>query len=381
MKIDALKINMDVQKKEKILTEIEDVLESNINWTNLKNVQLSETIFSKYLSAPYSVAVSTCSVGIEMVLSALHLQGAELYLPVLTAPATIMSCLNITDKIILVDCKQSDLSMSATDLKNKIRSYHKTENKAAIILVHIGGAIAQDTLEILEIANSNHFQLIEDCAHAHGAQLCGKAAGMFGVAGIYSFFLTKSITAGEGGMVITKSKELANDLKIYRNYGKDQNGDIICKGSSWRMNEFTAVVLKNQIEYYYEHGKQKRDEIAQKYNNYIKNEVFSIYQTAENSEQGYYKYILIAQQKFSYLKFKAYMENHDVSLPAQVVAKLVINEPYLKDCKAILNRNDSFENANELMRRHLCLPIYEDLNNDEIQYIIDLINRYEDETE
>lgn len=377
MNIKTLKISMNSEKEYKILRDMSYVLNSEISWTNSKFVGEVEQMICKNLGFNFAVAVSTCSSGIEMTLAALELNNSLIFVPSLTPSPTIISCLNLTNQIVLVDCKSNDLSMSAEDLESKIKKYYKNNKKGAIILVHIGGAIAQDTLQIVNIAKKYNLELLEDCAHAHGATLNGKPAGSFGIAGIYSFFLTKTVTSGEGGMIVTNNRELENKLKIFRNYGKNQQGDIVEKGSSWRMNEFTAVVLKHQLDYYFETGYKLRNSIAEFYNSNINNPKFHIYGIANDSTQGYYKYILIVKdENFNFDLFRNYMEKNGIILPAKVTSKLPIYEPFIKKCNCIFNLSDEFINSENLMANHICLPIYEDLKDSELDYIVQLINNY-----
>ena len=81
--------------------------------------------------------------------------------------------------------------------------------------------------------------MIEDCAHAHGASFKGKSAGSFGIAGVYSFYATKTIPLGEGGMLVSNDKDLMNFAIQWRNYGKP---DYKVSGSNGRMNEISAAV-------------------------------------------------------------------------------------------------------------------------------------------
>src|SRR5207245_5774021 len=115
-----------------------------------------------------------------------------------------------------VDCNRDDLCMSFEDFERKVER-HKPK---AAFLVHIGGHIAFDAERIADLCRSEGIVLIEDCAHAHGAEWNGRRAGTFGDAGVWSFAPTKTISTGEGGMLVSKHAEASDFARARRNYGK-----------------------------------------------------------------------------------------------------------------------------------------------------------------
>jgi len=376
MKINALEIPISNKEKRFINDGLERILSSGVKWTNSDTVKALETTFAQKTGSEYAIAVSTGSVAIESVLIAKGLDNAIIFAPVLTAPPTVLSCLNMKSNIVLVDADANDFGMDPADLEQKIKRHRKCGEKAVIIYVHIGGFISENIKRIKAIADKHDVVLIEDCAHAHGARLDNVHAGNFGIAGIFSFFLTKTITSGEGGIVIAKDKELADKLSMIRNYGKDKGGLHVVKGSSWRLNEFSALVLLSQIRNC-ETKYARRQEIAVTYN-----EAFAchdLFQPIVNLNSGYYKYILRVRENvgFDYQNFKSYMQQHSIQLPAKVYDSLINEEPYLKSCTdQIINLDSSFEQAGFLKSHHVCLPMHLGLSNDDVKYVIETIMKY-----
>ena len=115
-----------------------------------------------------------------------------------------------------VDCNRDDLCMSFEDLERKVRE-HKPR---AVFLVHIGGHLAFQSDQIAELCRSEGIILLEDCAHSHGAEWNGRRAGSWGDAGIWSFAPTKTISTGEGGMLVSRNPEVIEFARAFRNYGK-----------------------------------------------------------------------------------------------------------------------------------------------------------------
>lgn len=369
MKINALEINLEVDEKEEILTSFREVLDSKIEWTNASKVfELEKQICQSY-GCKHAVMLSSGSTAIQAALIALGITSQDIvYCPVLTAPPTIISVLEVGAKVVYVDCLD-DFGMDPVDLEQKIKCYG---TNGAIIPVHVGGIISTEIEKIVEIGNNYFMPVIEDCAHAHGSTLKGKVAGNFGTIGTFSFFLTKTLTAGEGGLVITNNSEIDSKLRKIRNYGKNEIGLHEYRGSSWRMNEFTAVVVLNQIVHQDAIIKEKRN-IAKQYDRIFEQyDYFKVMNCL--SASGFYKYILPLntgiRKKMSVKEIENILKKeYDISLPARVYERLCNEEPYLFNHENILNTHDTFLNAEQIKHSHLCLPIYRGLNREKIQYI------------
>ena len=125
--------------------------------------------------------------------------------------------------------------MSFEDFERKAEQ-HKPR---AAILVHVGGHLAFDSEQIAAYCRDNGIFLLEDCAHAHGADWDGGPPGSFGDAGVYSLYATKTVSSGEGGVLVSGNEDLIEYARKFRNYGKfDHQVD----GLNFRMNEFTAAL-------------------------------------------------------------------------------------------------------------------------------------------
>ena len=126
-------------------------------------------------------------------------RGETVLCPSNTFMATPLAAISAGANVEFVDCNRDDLCMSFEDLERKVRE-HKPR---AVFLVHIGGHLAFESDQIAELCRSEGIVLLEDCAHAHGAEWNGRRAGSWGDAGIWSFAPTKTISTGEGGMLVS----------------------------------------------------------------------------------------------------------------------------------------------------------------------------------
>jgi perosamine synthetase len=168
-------------------------------------------------------------------------RGETVLCPSNTFMATPLAAVHAGATVEFVDCNREDLCMSFEDFERKVAQYRP---KAAI-LVHIGGHLAFDSDRIAELCRSEGIFLIEDCAHAHGASWNGRRPGTWGDAGVYSFYATKTVSTGEGGMLVTTDDGLAEFARAFRNYGKPEHR---VDGLNFRMSEFTAAIGLVQTE-------------------------------------------------------------------------------------------------------------------------------------
>ena len=158
-----------------------------------------------------------------------------------TFMATPLAAIGAGAEVEFVDCRRDDLCMSFEDFERKAERHRPR----AAILVHIGGHIAFDSERIAAYCRDHGIFLLEDCAHAHGADWDGARPGGFGDAGVYSLYATKTVSTGEGGVLVSGNEELIEFAAKFRNYGKFEHE---VDGLNFRMSEFTAALALVQAE-------------------------------------------------------------------------------------------------------------------------------------
>ena len=167
--------------------------------------------------------------------------GETVLCPSNTFQATPLAAMKAGARVEWVDCNRDDLCMSFEDFERKARRHRPR----AALLVHIGGHLAFETEAIARFCRDEGIFLIEDCAHAHGAAWHGRRPGTFGDAGVFSLYATKTISTGEGGVLVSGDDDLVAFARAFRNYGKP---DLRALGLNFRMSEFTAALGLVQIE-------------------------------------------------------------------------------------------------------------------------------------
>jgi perosamine synthetase len=314
-------IGFDERDRPRLHELIDEVLDSN-RWTEAAMTERFEAAWETWNELP-AVAFSSWAGG---ALAALHfagVRGRTVLCPSNTFMATPLAALNAGADVQFVDCNREDLCMSLADFEAKAQQHQPR----AAFLVHIGGHIAFESEGIARYCAENGIFLIEDCAHAHGASWNGRRPGSYGDAGVYSLYATKTISTGEGGVLVSRHPELLDFARSFRNYGKP---DYEVAGLNFRMSEFTAALGLLQVE--------RMPEIVAFKNEVARAELDPRYPSRltlpEGMVSGLYKYIV-----FDWLERST---------------GRVYDEP----CHRIMGHHVDLPNCDWVARNHSCVPLY-----------------------
>ena len=200
--------------------EIDDVVDSlEKGWlgTGPKVAQFEKN-FSIYKNVPYAVALNSCTAGLHLCCVALNLiPGDEVITTAMTFCATVNAIIHSGATPVIVDIDPNTWNIDPVEIEKKITSKTK-----AIIPVHFAGR-ACEMDSIVAIAKKYNLHIIEDCAHAIETEYKGKKAGTFGDFGVFSFYATKNISTGEGGMVIGSNEEMISHIKRLALHGMSKD--------------------------------------------------------------------------------------------------------------------------------------------------------------
>jgi len=269
------------------------------------------------------VAFASWTGGALAALEFAGVAGNTVLCPSNTFMATPLAIQAAGGRVAFVDCNREDLCMSFTDFEAKVARHRPR----AAILVHIGGHVAFDVEAIAELCHAEGIFLIEDCAHAHGASWNGRRPGAWGDAGVWSFYATKTISTGEGGMLVSRHAELLEHARAFRNYGKP---DYAVRGLNFRMSEFAAALGMVQTE--------RLDEIVAWKNatarKYLDPQHLSRLRLPDGMTSGLYKYIVFA--------------------PIERSTGKVYDAP----CHRIMGHHDDLPATDWVAENHWCVPLY-----------------------
>ena len=220
------------------------VLESGKWWFG-DRVRQFESEFAAFQGSRYAVTCTNGTTAIEMGLKALGvLPGNEVIVPPYSFVATASAVVTVGAIPVFADIRPDTLCLDPAEVARKI-----TPRTRAIIPVHVAGYIA-DMEGINALARARDLRVLEDAAHAWGSQWQGRGAGVLGECGTFSFQVSKNITAGEGGILVTDDEELADLCRSYTHCGRRKGAawyDHDYLGSNLRLTEFQAAVLLAQL--------------------------------------------------------------------------------------------------------------------------------------
>jgi len=246
-------------------------------WLTMGEItQQFEAAFAQYLGSQYAFAVSSGTAALHMALRALNIgEGDEVICPALTFVATSNAILYTGATPVFADITSlDDFNISCVDIYRKI-----TPKTKAIIVVHYGGYPC-DMDKIMQIAKEYNLYVVEDAAHAPGAEYKGKKCGTIGNVGCFSFFSNKNMVTGEGGMLTTNSGEIAEKEKLLRSHGMTSltldrhkghasSYDVVDLGYNYRIDEVRSAVGLIQLKKLAKNNR-KREFIADKYRERLK---------------------------------------------------------------------------------------------------------------
>lgn len=353
--------NLDDELKPEIMQKFESIYESG--WfIHGKEVNEFEKNFAKYIGCKYCIGVGNGLDAIKLALLALGIgEGDEVIVPSNTFIATVLAISQVGATPILVDPDIDTYNISYMNIKKYISNKTK-----AIIVVHLYGQSA-DMDEIMEIVKDNNLFLIEDCAQAHGAIYKEKKVGSFGDISCFSFYPGKNLGAlGDGGAVVTNNKKYDFLVRTLANYGSDKKYHHIYKGFNSRLDELQAGFLNVKLTHIDEMIND-RCRIAHKYLNGIKNK--KILLPITKSDRNHVWHIFAIRTK-TRDEFQEYLKNNGIDTLVHYPISIAKQEAYLND------KLNDLEGAYRISLEELSLPLYYGMSNEEIEYVIDVINRY-----
>lgn len=227
-------VAFDARDEDELMARWRGVLRSQ-RWSHGDEIAELEPLWSATTALP-AVAFDNWAGAAAGVLDYVGVAGQTVLCPSNTFLATPRSALKAAAEVVFYDCNREDLCGS---YESFVAKAEEARPKAAFVM-HIGGHIAFDVARIADYCRAHDIALIEDCAHAAGADWNGRKAGSWGLAGIYSLYATKTISTGEGGIAVSGDDALIAHLRSNRDYGRGSRYRI--QGMNHRLDEFRAAL-------------------------------------------------------------------------------------------------------------------------------------------
>lgn len=363
MKINFNELKRGYEKyKEEYNKAFINVLESG--WYILgENVEKFETNFSQFIGSKYCVGVNSGLDALILAVRVLNIgYGDEVIVPANTYIATV---LGITENRAIPVFVEPDeyYNLDADKIEEKI-----TDKTKAIMVVHLYGQAA-NMEKIQDIATKYNLYLLEDCAQSHGAKFEGRTTGTFGDIGCFSFYPTKNLGAfGDGGAIVTDDEEIANKIRMLRNYGSKKKYYNEIKGVNSRLDEVQAALLNVKLSHYDELITE-REKIAQKYLKEIKNPKIILPKIREGAEHVWHLFVVQTDNRE---KFQNYLIENGVGTQIHYPIPPHLSGAY----KYLGYKKGDFPITEKQADSVLSLPIYDGMTNEEAEYVIKVINDY-----
>ena len=370
------------------LKYIKEVLESGWLTTSSKAARF-EKLFAGFVGAKYSCAVNSCTSALHLAVEAIGIKsGDKVLVPSLTFTSTAEVLRYMGADPVFIDVEYGTALISPSILRDALNAYSGVK---ALILVHYGGQAplmtSSDGGGIIDICRENKINIIEDAAHAFPTKFGNRYIGSFGDITCFSFYANKTITTGEGGMLVTDDENIYNRARRMRLHGIDRDiwerftnnkssweYDVVAPGFKYNIPDINAAVGLAQLEkaFYFREQRQRCAEF------YLK-ELINIpfldlpvtMGSLENHSWHLFPIIIRPEAPVSRNEFIKIMANEGIG--TSVHYKPLHRMSYYKETYNLIP--EKFPNTERIWSGTVSLPIYPSLTNDELEYVCRTISK------
>ena len=354
---------MHDELRTEIFNKFEEVY--NREWFVLgEEVNKFEKEFAKYCGVKYCVACANGLEALYLILKGYDIgEGDEVIIPSDTYIATALAASYVGAKPVMVEPILDTYNIDPKLIEEKI-----TDKTKAIMVVHLYGQTA-DMDPINEIAKKYNLKVIEDSAQGHGALYKGKKTGALGDASGFSFYPSKNLGAlGDAGAITTNDEVLAKKVKILANYGSDYRYHNIYKGTNSRLDEIQAGFLRIKLNDL-DKWNLNRKKIAEKYMDGIKNQKITKPYVASYADSIWHLFVIRTENRD---EFEKYLNDNGVGTTIHYPVPMHLQEAY----KDLNIKQGELPIAEKIANEVISIPMYYGMKEEEIQYVIDVINKW-----
>ena len=326
-----------------------------------------EQAFAAYCGSSYAVAFPSCTSSMEAALIALGVgPGDEVLVPVETFIATGMVVSLVGARPIFTEISEQTFAMDVDDAWSRV-----TERTRGAIFVHFAGFISPDLPEFVKRMQESGRFVIEDAAHAPGAELNGKRAGTFGDAGCFSFYPTKVMTTGEGGMLVTDRKDIANVARSLQNRGRDMDNrdeSYILPGRNNRFTEIAAAMGLSQLRCLPGFLAQRRRVAAIYDELLLESEMFLPLLANGGSSPSYWRYVVTPTIKIDRTHLRDRLAEDQIMIDWAYDPPLHLQPVYRR---TLGTKPGMLTRSEDILSRHICLPIHAQMRDCDPEFVVD----------
>jgi len=346
-----------------ILNSVQEILRSGRLILGRYTHEFEES-FRHYVGTEHAVAVNSCTSALQISLRFFGAREREVIMPVNNFPGVVTAAISEGVRPILADMDTESFCMDVDDAIKRV-----TTRTAGMIVVHIAGLVCPEIDRLRTFCKDKGLFLIEDASHAHGADIDGRKTGSLADAACFSFYPTKIITTGTGGMITTSEPELADYARSVRHHGQGSDRSLFARsGNDWCLGEIQAVLGLQQLRRLDENVAH-RNAIVRRYAKGLEGEDWlTIPEYPDNFRHAYYKFPVLLHESLDTRRFREILgrdfrvENGTIYDPPCHL------QPVFSD---LLDLHEGhFPNAEAGLARQLCPPIHSTLAFDEVDRAI-----------
>jgi len=353
------------EEQEWLAAELREILNGQLAMG--PRVAKFEQEFAAYCGQPYGIAFPSCTSAMEAALFALGVgPGDEILVPVETFIATGMVTSLVGARPVFTEIAADTFSMDFEDAWARV-----TERTRGAIVVHFGGFISPGLPAFIERMHESGRFVIEDAAHAPGAELNRNRAGRFGDVGCFSFYPTKIMTTGEGGMAVTAREDIARTIRSLQHRGRnmdERDEQYVLPGRNNRFTEIAAAMGLSQLRSLPEFLSRRRGVAAVYDELLLRSELFIPLLAEGESRPSYWRYVVLPTMALDRVALREKLAGDKISIDwaydpplhlQPVFRSLLGNQP------GMLPRSES------LLARHICLPVHAQMRDEDAAYVVE----------
>jgi len=322
-----------------------------------RHVSEFEEAFAPYCGARYCISVGNGTDALYITLRALGIGPGDEVITVANSFIATSEAITMTGaKIAFVDCDPQTYNINVEQVSRAL-----TPRTKAIVPVHLYGQPA-DMPSLKDLANRHGLFIVEDAAQAHGAEINGQRVGTFGHAGCFSFYPGKNLGAyGDGGAIVTNREELATKCRMISNHGRVRKYDHDFEGVNSRLDALQAAILNVKLKHL-ERWTEKRRAVARTYKDLLEATSIRMPVEAKGMRHVYHLFVVrVANREIVMTKLKKSGIETGIHYPIAL--------PHLKAYRYLEYGSEDFPVATKYSKEVLSLPMFPELNEDQLQYI------------
>lgn len=332
-----------------------------------ENTREFEDSFRDYVGTSHAVTVNSCTTALEIVMRFFGVKGREVIVPTNTFASCVKAVMYAGGRPVLADMNPDTFCLDIEDALSRVNS-----NTAGIIVVHIAGLIHPEIDRLREACRERGLFLIEDPSHAHGATIDERPAGSLSDAACFSFYPTKIMTTGTGGMITTGNDELAAYAGSVRHHGQGESLEsIVNLGNDWCMDEMSAAMGVYQLKRLDENVRH-RNRVVEWYRNALRDvDWITVPRYAENLRHAYYKFPVMLAEGIDKSKLRRILAEEYLIEPGAIYDPPCHMHPVFQ--RELGCREGMFPAAEAVLRRQLCLPVHAAVSEDDVSAVVEAL--------